>query len=135
MLRTYLGSCHCQLVRFEARIDFNSGTLKCNCSYCSKLRFWHVTVRREEFRLLSDETALTQYQGKNPVAHHPFCKQCGVHVFDHVDTPNGTGYPYINVNIMCLDELDLNEALNAPVTYQNGLQNDWDNPPSESRHL
>jgi hypothetical protein len=25
--------------------------------------------------------------------------------------------------------------LNAPVTYQNGLQNDWDNPPAESRHL
>lgn len=98
MLRTYLGSCYCRLVRFEARIDLDNGTSKCNCSYCSKLRFWHVPVRREDFRLLSDESALTDYEGKNPVAHHPFCKQCGVHVFDRVDTPNGTGYPYVNVN-------------------------------------
>ena len=135
MLRTYVGGCHCQLVRFEARIDFSNGTSKCNCSFCSRLRFWHVKVRREEFRLLSDETALTEYQGKNPVAHHPFCKRCGVHVFDRVDMPNGTGYPYINVSIMCLEELDLNEALNVPVTYHNGLQNDWSNSPSEIRHL
>jgi hypothetical protein len=57
MLRTYAGSCHCQLVKFEARIDFDKGTSKCNCSYCSWLRFWHVQVhvRREDFRLLSDE--------------------------------------------------------------------------------
>ena len=72
MLRTYVGGCHCQLVRFEARIDFSNGTSKCNCSFCSRLRFWHVKVRREEFRLLSDETALTEYQGKNPVAHIRF---------------------------------------------------------------
>jgi hypothetical protein len=135
MLRTYVGGCHCQLVRFEARIDLNEGTLKCNCSFCSKLRFWHVKVRREAFRLLSDEAAMTEYQGKNPVAHHPFCKQCGVHVFGRVDTPNATGYPYINVNLMCLEGLDVNEALNAPITYVNGLQDDWSNPPSERRHL
>ncbi|CAG4889042.1 GFA family protein [Paraburkholderia saeva] len=135
MLRTYQGGCHCQRVRFEARIDFDHGTFKCNCSLCSKLRLWHVQLRPEAFRLLSDETTLTEYQGKNPVAHHPFCKRCGVHVFDRVDTPNGTGYPYINVNIMCLEDLDLNEALNAPVTCRNGLENDWDNPPPESRHL
>jgi hypothetical protein len=135
MLRTYLGSCHCRLVRFEAQIDFDEGTSKCNCSYCGMLRLWHVQVRREAFRLLSDEAALTEYRGKNPVAHHPFCKQCGVHVFDRVDMPNGTGYPYINVNLMCLEGLDINEALNAPVTYSNGLQDDWGNPPAEHRHL
>ncbi|HZZ12676.1 MAG TPA: GFA family protein [Paraburkholderia sp.] len=135
MLRTYLGSCHCRLVRFEALIDFDHGTLKCNCSFCSMLRFWHVQIRPEQFRLLSEEAAMTDYQGKNFVAHHPFCKQCGVHVFDRIEMPNGAGYPYVNVNIMCLDELDLDEALRAPVTYQNGLENDWDNPPSENRHL
>jgi hypothetical protein len=52
-----------------------------------------------------------------------------------VDTPNGTGYAYVNVNLMCVDQLDLDEALNAPVTYRNGLQNDWDNIPLETRHL
>jgi hypothetical protein len=135
MLRTYRGSCHCQSVKFEARIDFSHGTAKCNCGFCSKLRLWLVQVRLEEFHLLSDESALTPYMGKNPVAHHPFCKRCGVHVFDRVDMPNGTGYPYINVNVMCIDELDLNEALSAPITYPNGLADDWGNPAPETRHL
>lgn len=135
MLKTYSGSCHCKSVRFEARIDFSMGTAKCNCSFCSRLRLWLVNIRPENFVLLSDESALTQYQGKNPVAHHPFCKRCGVHVFDRVDMPNGTGYPYVNVNIMCIDELDLNEALDAPIHYVDGLSNDWGNVPAETRHL
>jgi hypothetical protein len=135
MLRTWSGSCHCQSVRFEACIDFSKGTGKCNCSFCSKLRLWLVQVRPEDFRLLSDESELTPYRGKNPVAHHPFCKRCGVHVFDRVDMPNGTGYPYVNVNVMCIDGLDLNEALNAPIAYFNGLANDWGNTPPETRHL
>lgn len=135
MLKTYRGSCHCQSVQFEARIDFSQGTAKCNCGFCSKLRLWLIQVRLDDFRLHSDDSALTQYDGKNPVAHHPFCKRCGVHVFDRVDMPNGTGYPYINVNIMCIDGLDLNEALNAPIEYPNGLANDWGNPATETRHL
>jgi hypothetical protein len=81
MLRTYRGGCHCQSVRFEAQIDFSEGTTKCNCTFCSKTRLWLVNVRLEAFRLLTDENALTVYRGKNPFAHHPFCKRCGVHVF------------------------------------------------------
>ncbi|NML34732.1 GFA family protein [Paraburkholderia antibiotica] len=135
MLRTYRGSCHCQLVQFEARIDFSRGTSKCNCSFCSRLRFWNVKVRPEAFRLLSDAAALSDYQGNNPVAHHPFCKRCGVHVFDRIEMPNGTGYPYINVNILCLEELDLDEALNAPISYHDGLHDNWGNAPAQTRHL
>jgi hypothetical protein len=135
MLRTYRGSCHCQQVKFEADIDFSAGTSKCNCSYCSTLRFWSVSVRPEAFRLLSGEAGLTEYRGKNPVAHHPFCSRCGFHVFDRVDMPNGTGHPYINVNIMCLDDFDINEALDAPIRYLDGLHDNWRNPPDETRHL
>lgn len=135
MPRTYYGSCHCRLIRFEARIDFGKGTSKCNCRFCSRLRFWNVKVRPEEFQVLSGESALTEYQGKNPVAHHPFCKRCGVHVFDRIDMPNGMGYPYINVNIMCIEGFDIDEILNAPVTYHDGLHDDWGNPPAQNRHL
>lgn len=135
MLKTYFGTCHCKSVRFEAQIDFSLGTTKCNCSFCSRLRLWLVKVRPEQFLLHSDEAALSQYQGDNPVAHHPFCKRCGVHVFDRVDMPNGTGHPYVNVNIMCIDGLDVNEALEAPIGYLNGLANDWGSAPEETRHL
>ena len=135
MLRTCRGGCHCQSVRFEAQIDFGEGTVKCNCTFCSKARLWLVNVRPEAFRLLTDENALMVYRGKNPVAHHPFCKRCGVRVFDRVDMPNETGFPYFNISIMCIDDLNVDEALSAPIVYVNGLQNDWSNPPSETRHL
>lgn len=135
MLRTYRGGCHCQSVRFEAQIDFSQGTVRCNCTFCSKVRLWLVNVPTEAFRLLSDENELMVYRGKNPVALHPFCKRCGVHVFDRVEMPSATGFPYININIMCVDDLDVGEALSAPIVYVNGLQNDWGNPPSETRHL
>lgn len=135
MLRTYRGSCHCQAVRFETQIDFSQGTGKCNCGFCGKLRLWLAQVRPEAFQVLAGEDELTHYQGANPVAVHPFCKRCGVHVFDRIAMPNGSGFPYVNVNVMCIDGLDLNEALDAPIAYYNGLENDWDNVPAETRHL
>jgi hypothetical protein len=39
------------------------------------------------------------------------------------------------INIVCVDDLDVDEALSAPIDYVNGLQNDCGNPPSETLHL
>lgn len=36
---------------------------------------------------------------------------------------------------MCTGDFDLSEALNAPISYANGLADDWGNPPLETRHL
>ncbi len=49
---TYTGSCHCGAVRFEVDMDLASGTGRCNCSYCTKLRK----------RVTAGEEALSDYQ-------------------------------------------------------------------------
>ena len=136
MLKTYQGSCHCGAVRFEADLDLNAGTGKCNCTICTKMRLWLVNVDIENFRLLAGEDDLTDYVGKgNPVGHHAFCKHCGVRPFEWIDIPNMSGVKYYNINVMCLEGLDIDELMAAPVSYYDGLNNNWGERPAETRHL
>jgi hypothetical protein len=135
MLKTYRGSCQCGAVRFEADLDVGAGTVKCNCSICWKMRLWSVRARPEAFRLTAGAAELTDYRGGNSVAHHLFCRQCGVHPFEWVDVPNMTGAKYLNINVACLDGLDIDALLAAPVSYQDGRNDDWGSRPAEVRHL
>jgi hypothetical protein len=135
MLRTYRGGCHCGAVRFEADLDISAGTGKCNCTFCTKIRLWTVKVRPEAFRLLAGGEDMVDYQLSNTVAHHLFCSHCGVRSFEWVDVPNMTGAKYYNINVACLEGVDVDELMAAPVTYYDGLNNDWGSTPAEVRHL
>lgn len=135
MLRTYSGSCHCGAVQFETDADISAGTDKCNCSVCTKMRLWSVQVRPEQFRLIVGESELVDYQFNSKVAHHLFCRHCGIHAFEWVDVPNMSGGIYYNVSVACLDGVDIEELMSAPVSYCDGLNNDWGAVPSEVRHL
>lgn len=43
----YTGSCHCGRVKFEVEADLSRGTMKCNCSFCPKVRNWSFIVKPE----------------------------------------------------------------------------------------
>jgi len=133
MKQTYTGSCHCGAVRYEADIDLSEGTFKCNCSICTKARIWVATVQPDAFRLLAGANDLAEYQFNTQNIHHLFCKHCGVRSFGWGEDI-GSGKFYA-IHVACLDDVDVNELINAPVTYVDGRHDNWRSPPSETRHL
>ena len=133
MLKTYTGSCHCGAVRFEADLDLEQPTYRCNCSICRRTRFWPAVAREDGFRLLSGEQELTQYLFNTRKNQHLFCKVCGVRAFGigH-DTPVGTMY---GVNLGCLEDVSEEELSRVPITRVDGLHDRWDRAPEFTSHL
>jgi len=133
MKKTYKGSCHCGKVRFEADLDLNAGTVKCNCSICVKQRSWLAAVSPADVRLLAGEPDLADYQFGARRIHHRFCRSCGVRPFGHADA--GDGGRFYAVNLAALDGVDPAELAAAPVTYVDGRHDNFASPPAETRHL
>lgn len=138
MKKTYHGSCHCRAVTFEADIDLAKGTGKCNCTYCWKLRVWSAgQMVPAEFRLLTGEDVLGDYakSGEWGEGHHRFCTKCGTTTHGHGKIDAISPDPFVSVHVSVLDDLPVEELLAAPVTYMDGLHDNWQNPPEETRHL
>ena len=133
MKRTYEGSCHCGAVRYAADIDLAAGTAKCNCSICFKTRAWMAFIPASEFRLLSGEKALGDYQFGKHVIHHRFCTRCGVRSFAHGADQQGNRFYAVRVN--CLDGVEPRELAEAPVKFMDMLHDDFKSAPAETRHL
>lgn len=133
MKQTYTGGCHCGAVRYEVDADLSQGTVRCNCSICSKARAWLAAVDPADFRLLSGEDALSEYQFGSKQIHHLFCKTCGVKSFARAGGADGSGF--VAVVVSCLENVQDTELATLPVMYVNGRNDDLQSPPAETRHL
>lgn len=133
MKQTYSGGCHCGAVRYEADIDLSKGTLKCNCSICSKARAWLVAVDGEDFRLLSGTDALSEYQFGAKRIHHLFCKHCGIKSFGRGSGPDGK--ESVAVLVSSLENVPDAELAALPIMFVDGRNDDFQSPPAQTRHL
>ena len=141
MKKTYQGSCHCGAVRFECDLDLAAGTRRCNCSFCAKTRFWKAFAMAGQFRQKQGEDALADYQGEPSQwpqghVHHYFCRRCGVRPFSkgYLEMAPFNG-EFHAVNIACLDDATDEELAGAPVQYEDGRHDRWDDAPAVTRHL
>lgn len=123
MKTTYHGSCHCKAVTFAADIDFSQGTLKCNCTLCWKQRMWKARVEPGDLRVLSG--------GDGGGA---FCSSCGIATHERGNLEQ-LGGDFAMVYVASLDDLPVEVLLASPVTYMDGLHDDWQHTPAEVRHL
>ena len=112
---THRGGCHCGKVRFEVMAPSRIEAAECNCSICNKTGFLHLIVPKSQFKLLSGEDALTNYQFNTGTARHLFCSVCGIKSF-YVPRSHPDGY---SVNVRCLDEGTVESLTVAPFDGKN----------------
>lgn len=134
MKKTYYGSCHCSAVRFEVDLDLQDGTGRCNCSICAKRRSWGAIVKPDAFRLLTGENGLASYSFGSMQGKHRFCAACGCAPFSYGHVAE-LGGDYVSIQIGCLDNITPEELAAAPVSYADGLNNAWWQPPAVTSYL
>jgi hypothetical protein len=144
--KEYHGSCHCGKVRFKVQLDLSKGTGRCNCTLCTKLRYWGTNVKPEAFQLISGKEALSDYTKAKPLtfqpdeklgvyeSHNLFCKHCGIRTFGMGNVPE-IGGEYVSINVASLDDMDFKEAMAAPLQYYDGRHDKWENTPEFTAHL
>lgn len=137
--KTYTGGCHCGAVRFEADLDLAAGTVKCNCTSCTKARSWLVMVTADRFRLTAGAELQATYQwtpaGRaEPTVQYHFCKTCGIRTPGRGEL-EALGGAFYAVQVPLLDNVDLDELAAAPMQYVDGRLDRFDRAPADTRFL
>ena len=135
MFKNYHGSCHCGAIHFEAEIDLAAETTRCNCTYCRKTRSWSVRANEASFRVTKGAAKAYGREGSADYdSAHYFCPTCGVRLFARGNIPE-LGGKFVSVAISTLEDVSEAELIAAPITWCDGLHDNWWNPPAEVRHL
>jgi hypothetical protein len=137
-LQTYTGSCHCGAIRFEADLDLDEGSNRCNCSYCAKARAWFAFAKGpQRFRLL-EGAGVSEYRWTPPGQPEPhltftFCRTCGIRTYarGNVDWLGGT-FHAVSVPALALSP---EQFAAIPVRYVNGRDGRYDEAPANPAAL
>ena len=104
-MKTYKGSCHCGNVKFQFDHDEIKSGLRCNCSICIRkgAAMTDFVIPPDELSYeLNEPDSLGLYEFDNKVAHHYFCKVCGIFPFlQTMRMPE-----HYRVNLGCIDDID-----------------------------
>jgi hypothetical protein len=101
---TYTGGCHCGKVRYEVTTEL-AQLIECNRSICSKRGFLWTFTAPAQFKLLSGQDTMPDYQFGKKRIHHFFCPTCGVQSFARGIAPSGQ--EMVAINARCLDGVDI----------------------------
>lgn len=139
MKKTYHGSCHCGAVRYECVLDLDEGLRRCNCSFCRRTRMLKTFTRREDFKLLAGEGHLLTYRAADSSwpegdVDHFFCRNCGIRSFSRGYLESFMGHFYC-INAGTLDDVSEEALSAAPMIYEDGMVDDYENPPAQYAHL
>ena len=104
MKQKYAGGCQCGKVRYEVSAEIGE-VMSCNCSRCGRLGSLLTFVPARDFKLLSGETAMTEYRFNKHLIHHLFCSTCGIQSFARGKGPDGA--EMVSINVRCLDGVDV----------------------------
>ena len=131
------GSCHCGAVRYEAEFDLSKGTLRCNCSLCTKARAWFAFVGGDEFRLLLGENNMSSYEWAPPGRSAPgltycFCKTCGVRLYATGDV-EFMGGKFFALAVAIFDNVTTDELAASPLRFIDNRHDRFDRAPGDTR--
>ena len=135
--QTYRGACHCGAVRYSAALDLDRGTMRCNCSLCSKSRAWFAFAPADKFALESGADGLTTYRWTPPGKSEPnlsyhSCASCGVRT--HADGTGPGGARTVAVQVATLENANP-DVLAAGIKYVDGRNDHFDRAPEDTRLL
>src|SRR3990172_6765732 len=119
---TYTGGCHCGAVRYRVTAKLESA-ITCNCSICSRSGTILTFAPAAQFEQLSGEQGLRDYQFGKKRIHHLFCGTCGVRLFSR--GADGQGNAIYAVRVNCLDDIDPQILVDAPIKYFDMLHDDF----------
>jgi hypothetical protein len=100
-----------------------------------------VTVVDQSGRMLSNadpqgEDALGDYGkdwGEGNI-HHRFCSRCGINLYGHGFIAEAGG-AFLSVQVNTLDDASIDELVSGPVHYADGRNDNWMNPPADTRAM